>query len=68
MGDVSALVEYRQNANNTFKAKLNDKLNLTFLLRRIQTRQVAISLGVSSPLNAEFSNRIKVGVELDLFI
>lgn len=68
LGDVSALVEYQQNPSNSVKVKINDKLNMSFLLKRVHTSQFSLSLGVSSPLNANFSKSAKVGAEIELFV
>jgi hypothetical protein len=65
LGDVTALVEYNQNTNNGLKVKLNDKLNLSFVLKRVHNSQFAASLGASIPLAGEYKTASKVGIQID---
>lgn len=60
------LAEYNQNHNNGLKVKLNDKLNLAFVLKRRFTDQVAVSLGATMPLSAEIKSHTRVGLKVDL--
>lgn len=49
---VTGLVEYNQNSKNSLKVKLNEKLNMSFVLKRRFTDQVAVSLGASLPITS----------------
>jgi hypothetical protein len=68
IGDVTAIVEYQQNAHNGLKAKINDKLNLSFVLKRIHTSQLSLSLGASVPIGSTANQTSKVGIQVDLNI
>lgn len=66
MGDVTGIIEYQHNANNGLKVKLNDKLNLAFVLKHIESNQLAVSIGASMPLGSTFKTATKVGVQIDI--
>lgn len=63
---VSALVEYNQNINNGLKAKIDEKLNLAFVLNRRVSNQLMVSLGACLPLTTHIKSASKVGLQIDL--
>lgn len=63
--EVWALVQYNQNAKNGLKAKISDRLNLAFALKRRFSDQFALSLGACLPLT-EKDGANKIGVRVDL--
>lgn len=65
---VTALVEYNQNINNGLKVKLNEKLNLSFVLKRRFSSQLSVSLGACLPLTHEIKSASKVGLKVDLTV
>ena len=64
LGDISALVEYNQNERNGLKVKINDKLWLTAVLKRVHNSQLAASLGLSVPLAGSGKREAQVGLQI----
>ena len=66
VSDVTGLVDYQHTRNNRLKAKLNQRLHLTFLLERRLNSQLTASLGAQIPLthSGEGKRANKAGLKL----
>lgn len=62
VGDVTGIVEYQQDTKNGLKLKLNDKLNLSFVLKHIAHDQFSVAVGASVPLGSTYKQAAKVGI------